>query len=617
MKTLYTYRNLLLLKCCSIFFLYSISNKTFAQEKSSLTIWNKIISIENDEQLSVAEKLFSCEKLKESFDNNHLPADSVYARLLHRIAALQFQLNQMIATQEVIDNTMRAIQINNSGNKNSSPYYAINSYVNLATYYETLKFYKKAYTYYDSAIINNDNKKLSNPMGDLCYINKVLIDFRLGDYQKCIEDCTKGIFIAEKSLRLNMLAALYNQRAQSYLYLHKTNLVYPDIDSARKYATILKNNYELATEAKTRALLKAELQQYNNAVISFSKSLKYRIADGDLAQIADDYTDIGNFYLKRKEYNKAIENYNKTILYAENANDAERMCKGYTNLGEVFFQKGSATDYEMSEKFYARALEIFGIHEKSVFENPSLQKLGAITNTDLLLALLGNKTELLLNLYNSNSKKEYLNACINTGLLMDSAITLARHEQTGENSKLYWRNKTRTFFSDILEACYLANDIPHAFYFMEKSRAVLLNDKLNEAAASIRLPEEENLKEQQFKFRLVEAKMQMNNTDIRNTDYSRRQLKFLQVKDEFERYIKTLEQKYPEYYKYKYDDDIPALHTLQEKLAKNDETFIHYFIEDTVLYTLTITAAGAKLTKPAPQQFHEADLKSLMNMCSD
>lgn len=592
------------------------SNNIFAQE-TSLSVWNKVVGIENNEELSIAEKLFSCEKLQESFLTDKLPEDSVYARLLHRIAALRFLLNNEIATPKIIDGTIRAIRINTSGQKNCSPYFAINSYVNLAMYYETVKFYKKAYTYYDSAIINNDSKKLMNPMADLCYINKVLISLRLGDYQSCIEDCTRGIFIATKSGRLNMLATLYNQRAQSYNYLKKIDLAFADIDSARRYALILYNEYELATEAKTRGLLETELQQYDKALLSFSKSLKYRLADGDLSQIADDYTDIGNFYLKRKDYRKAIDSYTKTIQYAQKANDGERLCKAYTNLSETFFLKGSNADYKQSEQYYKKALTVFGIHQESLFQNPSLQKLSSIGNTDLQFVLLGNKTELLLHLYKKNNKKEYLDACISTGLLMDSAITLARHAQTNENSKLYWRNSTRLFFVNILEACYLANDPDHGFYFMEKSRAVLLNDKLNETAASIRLPEEEAFKEQQLRLKLVEAKMQMNSIDIRHNDYNKSQLKFLQVKDEFERYIKTLEQKYPAYYQYKYEDAIPSLLALQQNLKQNNETFLHYFIEDTVLYILAIDANEARMTRADKDKFNEKDLKALLNFCSN
>lgn len=603
---------------CIILIIFGLNTYSIVvAQETSLSFWNKIVSIEKNEGLSIAEKLFRCEKLKELFLGNRLPEDSVYARLLHRIAALQFQLNNSIATPEIIDSTTKAIQINNSGRKNVSPYFSINSYVNLAMYYETIKFYKKANAYYDSAIINNDSKKLMNPMADLCYVNKVLIGLQLGDYQSCFEDCTKGIFIAAKTGRINMLTTLYNQRAQSHLYFKKIDLAFADVDSAKKYALILNSHYELATEAKIRGLLEAEIQQYDKALLSFSRSLNYRIADGDLIQIADDYTDIGNFYLKRKLYDKAAHSYRKTIYYAQRANDAERQCKGYTNLGEIFFLKGSISNFKESEKFYRKALELYGVHQGTILNNPTLNELSSIGNTDLLLTIIGNKTELLLNFYKANLKKEYLDACINTGLLMDSAITLARYEQTGENSKLYWRNKTRSFFANILEACYWAKDASYAFYFMEKSRAVLLNDKLNETAASVKLPEDENLREQQLKLKLVEAKIGINTIDIHNADYNKYQLKYLQIKDEFERYVKTLEQKYPVYYKYKYDDETPSLTTLQQKLVKDNETFVHYFMEDSVMYILAIDGNSTKMLKSDKNEFRESDLIALLDFCAD
>lgn len=605
-----------MLPCFWVLLTLITENKAVGQTSSS-AYWNKIISVEDNEDLSIAEKLFECEKIKKSFDDNNLIPDSVYARLLHRIAALRFQLNNMVATEQVIEYTGKAIQLNNSGRKDCSPYFAINSYVNLGIYYRTIKFYKKAYAYYDSAITRNNNYKLNNSIADLCYINKVEISIQLGDYQKGIEDCTKGLFAAQRSGRTDLSTALFNQRGQAYFYLKLLKPAIADVDSAIKYARSLNSNYELATAFKTKALLETEAGNYNNALKLFSEAIAYRISTGNLAQIADDYTDFGNFYIHKKEYSKAIDCYNKTIQYANEANDAERLCKGYTNLGEVFFLKASGNDYGKSEEYYQKALDVFKIHKRSLYENPSLLKLSSIGNTDLLLALLDNKTELLLHLYKSSQKREYLDACINTGMLMDSAINSARHEQTNETSKLYWRNSTRDFFKNILEACFLANDATLCFYFMEKSRAVLLNDKLNETAASIRLPEDENFKEQQFKFKLVEARMQMNNTDIHHNDYNKNQLRFLQVKDEFEHYIKTLEQKYPAYYKYKYDDGIPSLHMLQQRLLKNDETFVHYFIEDSVVYILVINGGNSRIIKHDGQGFHERDLKLLIDFCAD
>jgi len=604
-----------LFKLWFVAFGFLCSNNTLkAQSLTSLSIWNKIIAIELTDQLSVAEKLFECQKLKAAFLENKLPQDSVYARLLHRIGALNFQVNHMIPTQEAIEYTSRAIQINNSGNKNCSPHFAVNSYVNLAIFYKSINFYKKAYAYYDSAIIINEDKNLHNPIIYPCYVGKVLMSLQVGDYQRCIDDCTKGIYVVSKTGEHDVQTALYNQRAQSYLYLKELNHVLADLDSAKKKATIAKNENELATESKTRALLAVELNNYEEALQLFLKCIQYRTSTGDFQQIADDYTDLGNFYLKRKDYTKAIDNYKRTLSYATKAEDAERLCKGYANLGEVFFLQDAIAGYKRSVEYYQQALAVLGINEPSILKNPTLQKLSSIGNTDLLFVILGNKTKLLLQLFKSTNRKEYLNACIGTGMLMDSAITEARREQTGENSKLYWRNETRRFFENILEACYLAEDVSHAFYFMEKSRAVLLNDKLNESAASIRLPEAENLKEQAFKLRLVEAKMQMN---IHDADYDKNQLKFLQIKDEFERFVKTLEQKYTAYYKYKYEDDTPSLNALQERLVYNKETFVHYFIEDTVLYILAVDEKNARMLKPGHQQFHAGDLKLLMDYCSN
>lgn len=614
MNVRYKYKVLCLIWLSSGFVAGLTNSNIYAQKVSSSDIWNKIVLIENTDDISLGEKLFECQKLKQTFEENGMRQDSVYARLLHRTAAFQYQLNNMVATQEVMDNTIKSLQINNSGGKACSPYFAINSYSNLAIYYNSVSLYKKAYEYYDSAIINNEKKGLNNPIAEVCYVNIGSLDLRLGDYQKCIEDCILGIAMARRRGRIDILTELLNQRAQAYLYLKKTNLVLGDIDSARRYALLMNDEYELATETKTRALLMAQLEKYDESLLLFSKSIQHRIATGSLVQIADDYTDLGNFYLKRKDYNNAIKSYNKTLLYAIKAKDAERKSKGYINLGEVASSKGN---YNQTARCYQKSLEVFGINEKSILKNPSLQSLSSIGNTDLLFGMIGNKVELLLRLYKSNHEKQYLDACIQAGLLMDSAISQARHLQTGENSKLYWRNETRRFFVNILEACFWADDADHCFYFMEKSRAVLLNDNLNESAASIHLPAKESVKEQEFKFRLIEAKMQMNNLDIHQNEYYKAQLKFLQVKDEFEGFVKTLEQKYPAYYKYKYDDEVPSLQALQERLLKNKETFIHYFTEDSVLYVLAANGKTAKMTRYAGPQFQENDFRNLLSYCAD
>src|SRR4030095_1468481 len=99
---------------------------------------------------------------------------------------------------------------------------------------------------------------------------------------------------------------------------------------------------------------------------------------------------------------------------------------------------------------------------------------------------------------------DFLKGALQTALLTDSVITQVRHEHLGEQSKLYWRNRTREFFTNAMEACYLAQNTSLAYSFMEKSRAVLLNDRLNELGASAYLPPQEAAKEEKFQIKLLE-----------------------------------------------------------------------------------------------------------------
>jgi CHAT domain-containing protein len=91
----------------------------------------------------------------------------------------------------------------------------------------------------------------------------------------------------------------------------------------------------------------------------------------------------------------------------------------------------------------------------------------------------------------------------------------------------------------------------------------------------------------------------------------------LQVKDEFEHYIKTLEQKYPAYYQYKYASKVPALAELQAYLLKKDAHFVHYFVEDTVAYILNIMPDAAKMIQLHSKDFDRDQVTAFLQYCSN
>ncbi|HZH63801.1 MAG TPA: CHAT domain-containing protein, partial [Flavisolibacter sp.] len=191
-----------------------------------------------------------------------------------------------------------------------------------------------------------------------------------------------------------------------------------------------------------------------------------------------------------------------------------------------------------------------------------------------------------------------------------------RHEQTGEQSKLYWRSETREFFTNAIEACYEANDPSLALYFMEKSRAVLLNDKLAELGASAKLPAAEAAEEQRLQINVFWQQQKVAGLPNDDPAYQAEELKLFSAKEALQRYINALQTAYPAYHQYKYADAVPRLQDLQKYLAAAGQSFVHYFINDTAIYILAITPSSSKLIKQNKNNF-STDLSQFLKTCSD
>lgn len=594
------------------------SGKAFTQCITTTEAWNKLLMIEGDEVSPVADRLQKANDLQKELINCKYPEDSVYARLLHRIAALEYLNNDYIATPKSIHDVLESIRINGSGQKNASPQYLVNSYYNLATFYRTLNQNHKALLFYDSVIAIKMRNRVVDQYAVSSRIIRADIFFKYGDFQKCIDEASFAIVEAEGISKYESVMAAFNRRAQSYGYLGNREKAFNDADSALKYAKSLRLDFEMATSLKIKAQLYAARGEFEKAAAYFKQSIQIRLKTKEYEQIADDYTDFGNYYFQKlKAYSKAEHCYMQTIIYAHKAGNAERLCKAYINLGELEFRRTRQNNYLQSIQYYAKALNVYGIPGGDFLKNHSLAGFASIGNIDLLLVLLGNRTEWLLKMYKHNNEKVYIEACLQSAMVMDSAITQARRQQVGEQSKLYWRNSTRSFFANAIEACYLADNDSLAFYFMEKSRAVLLNDKINELNALIHLPEADAAIEQGFISRIVTAGEKLHSMDIHAAGYRAQQMELLKIKSDFESFVKSLEQKYPLYYQYKYADAVPTLPLLQDWLKNTESYFVHYFIQDTVAYMLAIGQEQSHMIKLSGDDFNTGEIAEFLKYCSN
>jgi tetratricopeptide (TPR) repeat protein len=543
---------------------------------------------------SARDKLAMLYVLKERAETQRLPADSFFARVLHKIGAYEFVINKRYST--ALEMTQRALRINTSGRVGASLNWGASDMYNMAYFSENLGLHKKALIYYDSAILIAARSADIDEVMTISWVNKAYIYFRMGDYEKAVEEGERARVHALK--RLDSTGYLYalNQRAQALCLQGKLSLAAADVKIAISLARLMHADFHLAGALKSQALIYSALKDYPKAEASYQECIATRIRSKVFQQVAGDYNDMGIFYGDTlREYRKANDCYRLAIRYGKQEGDSVRMARASVNLAGNYVHQGMP---DSAIYYYSQTMNLLNIGQGTDFtRNPKSSELSAMGNKELIQDLFDSKSELLLRIYRQTRDAKWLSACLQTALLTDSLIRDIRHEQLGEQSKLYWRDKTRGFFASALEACYLAHDDRLAFYFMEESRSVLLLDKLNELGANAYLPPEEAAKGERVRIRIVELQQKLGT--LGDTSSAGREVvrDLLAAKGSLEQNIRELERDYPAYYQYKYADEVLPLTSLQEFLSKNNQNFVEYFTQDTLCFALCVQPSRTTLLR--------------------
>jgi CHAT domain-containing protein len=214
------------------------------------------------------------------------------------------------------------------------------------------------------------------------------------------------------------------------------------------------------------------------------------------------------------------------------------------------------------------------------------------------------KIEILQNLIKagrlSNNPSNNLTYCIQA----DSLIDLMRQEHTEQGSKLFWREKTHTFYENAIETCYQLKDYNKAFYFMEKSRAILLLDGLKDLDAKKILSADKQNQEQNLRYKIIGLQKKLGNTHETDKSYTKIYQQLLNTKEEYNSFVKSLEKTNSAYYQLKYNNQYISLSSLQAALKLSNQSFIEYFVGENTVYAFVATAKDARLIKINLQKYN-------------
>src|SRR4030095_16553196 len=185
----------------------------------------------------------------------------------------------------------------------------------------------------------------------------------------------------------------------------------------------------------------------------------------------------------------------------------------------------------------------------------------------------------------------------------DQFLERIKTEQSDVRSKLFWRSDRRRLYELAIEASYASGNLSDAFYFFERSRAVLLYDELKQ----LRLMTGEDVTRQVLlKKSVAQLEMQLSGQD-KSSDRARAlQEQLVAYKQELDQLNEQIDARNPRFYEHLSQTDQINVIDVQHKLLKGNDKLLEFFEGDSAVYTMIISPGQVFLERIDKDNFDQA-----------
>lgn len=596
----------------SVIFCSTLMSK--GQCPSDTEIITHVAGIQESMADGFSEKIRRLKELQATFMKCHRTKNAAYAQIVHRIGDIYSKAGDL---ERAIIYTKEAVAVNTGQGQGIDPSFLCNSYFNLGIFYKKIHFLKDSHHYFERCIDVGRGYPDKRAIVFMAYEQKAYAFFQTGDYQKSIEQADEGILFAEANKEVLAMAPLLAQKAQSEI---ESGLFSDAEVCIKKAISLLENENGGAEHLATSYSVYADLLQKSGKIPSalkyYHKSLELNKEAENWEQCSRDLLELGSVYLHGlNQSGKAVYYYNEGLKMAAKSGDSYQLAGLYSNIGVVYWRN---KDFHKALKYYQKALNVLPLNfsDTAVKSNLSKDMLKLVSNDYFVSTILANKGSSLLGLYRKEKKKKTLLLALKTYEIADQAVDIMRWKQDGEQSKLIWRKKTKEMYEEAIEVCFYLQNIEKAYYFFEKSRAVLLNDKLCELIAENYIAEKDRRIEKQLRVKTYTLSMRLLSMSKSDAHYKEVMGKWYDSQNNWEVFIRGLELKYPTYYQYKYDNSVYPYRAVMTKLQDQKQSLIEYFTGDSIVYALFLSPGQQQLLR-IPYRSYGKDTKNLLTLCAD
>lgn len=444
------------------------------------------------------------------------------------------------------------------------------------------------------------------------YLYEAYAYYSAGDFQQALNCIERGEQVAVHTTDQSLITKLLQEKAKT---LNELEQYGPARQAAERAVARSEQEGYPAVIARAYQLLGviAENQQ------QLTDALRYRQRAFDIARRIKDLTapdyavSVGNLYYQLGQYDRAIAYFQYGV---DNTTNSYAKANALDKLGEVYQKKKA---YVKALQYYQGGLTTIpiGFRNPAITGLPNAQAIRLADQKEYLLTLIRDKADTWLAYAKATQNNpERLRHALETYEVSDKMIDYMRWEHTGHQSKLYWRRKTRGMYERAIETCYLLGNTEQALRFFEKSRAVMLADKLNELGARQQLPEAQANQEKELREAVSAQQNKLATLTRDSAGYKPVFDSLVERQDKLDAFLKQLETSNPAYYSYKYDTTTIHLTDLKAHLAPRKATFVSYFVGDSVLYVLAVRDGRDTLIRQ-PVKTYAQTVRSFMGLLAN
>jgi len=515
------------------------------------------------------------------------------------------------------------------------PKYNNSSYDSIWIYYEAGKF-KEALLLSKQAINRKESyDSLGNERGSKIYNMVGAINYRIGDYSEALKyydlalqlskdkDFTSviygniaNIFLSQGDLNKsityynkaisgsgpNDFVTISNNYSNLGIAYYKNRQWEKSIEVTKKSIEIAHKTHlnDLGDNFTTCAIAYQKLGNFKEAEYYFKKSLfhykkdygerHYKTAIG-LSNFADLLLEEGHYEMS---YTWAIDAYGIFIKTVGFKHPYTSVC--LKTLGNIYFQEGKE---KIALSYFQQSLiaRLKDFNDSSIYTNPDLHQFADLD----LLDILKQKAYALERLGNSDDKEKNLKASVSTLMLISKYIEKLQIGYLSEESKLRLASEENEIYSEGVRISSCLFDLTKnrdflnlAFEFSERQKYQILHELRNDIVARsyADIPNNISEKERALSNQITTTKNLLEETNKKEKPDSMTLImlneKLFDLTREQENLIKDLENKYPEYYRLKYQNKIITAQELQKYLRPN-QALIEYTIQDSTIYIFSFT----------------------------